>query len=57
MCSLEKKALMIAFDFLKEQEIEVRSRVCDGLMIYKDNVPPEKLPEILKGCSQKIERG
>ncbi|CAC5405438.1 adk [Mytilus coruscus] len=23
-------------------------------MIYKDNVPPERLPEILKGCLQKV---
>ncbi|CAC5362555.1 unnamed protein product [Mytilus coruscus] len=54
MCSLENKALLIAFDYLTEQEIEVGSFVFDGLMIYKDNVPSEGLPEILKGCSQKV---
>ncbi|CAC5415049.1 unnamed protein product [Mytilus coruscus] len=55
MCSLENKALLIAFDYLTEQVIEVGSFVFDGLMIYKDNVPPENLPKILKGCSQKVE--
>ncbi|CAC5375876.1 unnamed protein product [Mytilus coruscus] len=54
MCSLENKALMIAFEYLTEQEIEVGSLVFDGLMIYKDNVSPERLSEILKGCSQKV---
>ncbi|CAC5400525.1 unnamed protein product [Mytilus coruscus] len=35
MCSLENKALMAAFDYLTEQEIEVGALVFDGLMIHK----------------------
>ncbi|CAC5416220.1 unnamed protein product [Mytilus coruscus] len=38
----------------KKQDIEIGFLVFDGLMNYKDNVPPEGLPEILKGCSQKM---
>ncbi|CAC5417575.1 unnamed protein product [Mytilus coruscus] len=54
MCSLENKALMAAFDYLTEQEIEVGALVFDGLMIHKKGVPRTRLPEILQGCSQKV---
>ncbi|VDI78522.1 Hypothetical predicted protein [Mytilus galloprovincialis] len=54
MCSLENKALMAAFDYLTEQEIEVGSLVFDGLMIHKKGVPRTRLPEILQGCSQRV---
>ncbi|CAC5403154.1 unnamed protein product [Mytilus coruscus] len=54
MCSLENKALMIVFDYLTEQGIEVGSLVFDGLMIYKNNVSIEQLSGILDGCSQKV---
>lgn len=56
MCDLENKALMAAFDFLVEEGIEVGSLVFDGLMIYKENVPVERLPQILEGCSQRVKR-
>ena len=35
MCKLENEALMIAFEYLKEQKFEVGALVFDGLMIYK----------------------
>ena len=54
MCSLENRALIAAFDYLTEEGIEVGSLVFDGLMIYKDKVTPERLPEVLAGCTQKI---
>lgn len=54
MCSLENKALMAAFDYLTEQEIEVGALVFDGLMIHKKGVPRTRLPEILQGCSQRV---
>ena len=54
MCDLENKALMIAFDCLLEQNIEVGSLVFDGLMIYKDNVSPTRLEDILVGLSKRI---
>lgn len=54
MCSLENRALMAAFDYLTEQGIEVGSLVFDGLMIYKEKMTPERLPEVLAGCTQKV---
>jgi len=54
MCGLENQALMTAFGYLIEQNIEVGSLVFDGLMIYKDNVPPRRLEEILVGFSERI---
>jgi len=47
MCGLENQAMMATFDYLIEQNIEVGSLVFDSLMIYKDNVPPTRLEEIL----------
>ena len=43
MCGLENQALMAAFDYLIEQNIEVGSPVFEGLMIYQDNVSPTRL--------------
>ena len=54
MCQLENQALMTAFDYLIEHNIEVGSLVFDGLMIYKDNVSPARLEEILVGLSERI---
>jgi len=54
MCDLENKALMIAFDYLIEQNIEVGSLVFDGLMIYKDNMSSTRLDEILVGLGIRI---
>lgn len=45
---------MAAFDYLTEQGIEVGSLVFDGIMIYKDKVSPERLPQLLAGCSQRV---
>ena len=53
MCTLENQALITAFDYLIEQNIEVSSLVFDGLMIYKDNMSPTRLQEILVGLSNR----
>ena len=54
MCKLENQALMSAFNYLVEQKIEVGSLVFDGLMIYKKDVPPERLENVLIGLSQRV---
>ena len=54
MCTLENQALMTAFDYLIEQNIEVSSLVFDGLMIYKDSMSPTRLQEILVGLSKRV---
>ena len=54
MCGLENQALITSFDYLIEQGIEVGSLVFDGLMIYKDNVSPIRLEEILTGLSKRV---
>ncbi|VDH88869.1 Hypothetical predicted protein [Mytilus galloprovincialis] len=52
--NLKNKALMVAFDYLTEQDIEVESLVIDGIVIYKDNVPPERISWVLAVCSQRV---
>jgi len=54
MCTLENQALMTAFSYLIEENIEVSSLVFDGLMIYKDNISPTRLQEILVGLSKLV---
>ena len=54
MCDLENRVLMIAFDYLIEQDIEVGSLIFDGLMVYKDDVSPTRLEEILVGLSKRV---
>jgi len=45
---------MAAFDYPIEQNIEVGSLVFDGLMIYKDDVIPTRLEEILVGLGERV---
>ena len=52
MCKLENKALMSAFDYLNENNVEVSALVFDGLMVYKDTITD--INEILKGCSKSV---
>jgi len=54
MCGLENQALMAAFDYPIEQNMEVGSLVFDGLMIYKDDVIPTRLEEILVGLGERV---
>ena len=52
MCKLENEALMAAFDYLNEKEIEVSSLVFDGLMIYMNDAI--NINDILVGCSNAV---
>ena len=52
MCSLENKALMTAFVYLTEHGIVLRSLVFDGMMVYQDDVPPERLAAVEGGRGQ-----
>ena len=52
MCKLENKALMSAFDYLNENNVEVSALVFDGLMVYKDTITD--INEILKRCSKSV---
>lgn len=45
---------MAAFDYLNKEGIEVGSLVFNGRMIYKDNVQPERLSQVLEWCSQRV---
>ncbi|CAG2226839.1 unnamed protein product [Mytilus edulis] len=51
ICSLKNKALTVAFDYLTEQDIEVETLVIDGIVLYKDNVPPKLFSWVLAVCS------
>lgn len=42
---------MVAFDYLTEQDIEVESLVIDGIVLYMDNLPPERISWVLAVCS------
>ncbi|CAC5420868.1 unnamed protein product [Mytilus coruscus] len=54
--SLENKALMIAFDYLTKQNIEVGALVFDGLMVYKEDVSELMLPELYEKCSAEVKK-
>ena len=54
MCRLENQALMTSFKYLTEQGIEVASLVFDGLMIYKKDISPERLKNILTGLIERV---
>ncbi|CAC5421671.1 unnamed protein product [Mytilus coruscus] len=54
MCSLENKALMAAFDYLTEQEIEVGALVFDGLMIHKKG---SRAPDYLRFSKAALSEG
>ena len=52
MCSLENKALMTAFVYLTEHGIVLRSLMFGGMMVYQDDVPPERLAAVEGGRGQ-----
>ena len=52
MCDLENTALMIMYDTLSNQRVEIAALVHDGLMIYKKDV--RDLDKLLKLCEKEI---
>ena len=54
MCDTENQALMIMYDTLTDNNVEVAALVFDGLMIYKKDV--QDLDKLLSLCEQEISK-
>ena len=54
MSNLENQALMCAYDYLVDGNIEVCALVYDGIMIYKNNITEDCISKLLKALSTQV---
>lgn len=56
MCDLEHRALMCAYDVCNKHQIRVASLVFDGLMVYKSDVSPSLLKQVLIDMAKMVKK-